>query len=356
MSENEKLQRLLYQQWRKGVIRILLAVTAAFLAVALVCSLIFFAMDKETYVYYSEDGQVIYYAYLADNEFYDVDHLNGSHAYVTELIDHMTGDFRYDLKMGTSDVQYRYSYRIEAQLEILDNVSKAAIFNPTYEILPQQSWISSGQTLSIQELVEIDYNKYNDLAKTFLDTYQLTGTTSSLTVRMYVDVVGMSESFASDNAGQYVIELRVPLAETTVKPQVSTSVPSAQQKILAKDNSLKARYLAAAFAFSTFASCVAICLATYCKLTENKHIDYAKRVRQLLANYQSYIQKIQNEFDADGFQLLYVDNFSQMLSLRDTLQQPILMFENEDKTCTRFFITTDAKIMYLFEVKVEDDE
>ena len=71
-------------------------------------------------------------------------------------------------------------------------------------------------------------------------------------------------------------------------------------------------------------------------------------------SYKSYIQRILNEIDTDGYQLLYVDAFKDMLEIRDTIGAPILMNENEDKTRTRFFIITNTNILYMFEIKVEN--
>ena len=42
-----------------------------------------------------------------------------------------------------------------------------------------------------------------------------------------------------------------------------------------------------------------------------------------------------------------------MLEIRDTIQAPILMYENEEKTCTKFLIPTDSKLLYVYEIKVE---
>ena len=43
-----------------------------------------------------------------------------------------------------------------------------------------------------------------------------------------------------------------------------------------------------------------------------------------------------------------------MLYIRDTLQSPILMSENQDRTCTQFLIPTNTKLLYVFEIRVED--
>ena len=44
-----------------------------------------------------------------------------------------------------------------------------------------------------------------------------------------------------------------------------------------------------------------------------------------------------------------------MLEIRDTVQSPLLMYENEDKTCSQFFITTAEKVLYLYEIAVEEE-
>ena len=43
-----------------------------------------------------------------------------------------------------------------------------------------------------------------------------------------------------------------------------------------------------------------------------------------------------------------------MLNIRDTLQAPILMFENLDQTVTEFVIPTTSEILYTFEIKVDN--
>ena len=113
MSEFEKQQRDAYQRNRKKWIMIQSVIIGVLVLGMLISSLVFFRMNKSTYVYYTEEGNVIHKAYLSDNEFYDESYLNGSHAYVSALIDKMTGDFTYDLKLDASDVEFKYSYRIE---------------------------------------------------------------------------------------------------------------------------------------------------------------------------------------------------------------------------------------------------
>ena len=54
------------------------------------------------------------------------------------------------------------------------------------------------------------------------------------------------------------------------------------------------------------------------------------------------------------YQILEVDTFEELLEIRDTIQEPVLMSENEDKTCTTFIVPTNKNILYIYEVKVDD--
>lgn len=96
-------------------------------------------------------------------------------------------------------------------------------------------------------------------------------------------------------------------------------------------------------------------LSDLCNNYEDRFIDYSRRVARICKNYKSYIQCIGNDFVTDGYLVLRIGEFSEMLEIRDTVQKPVLMYENADKNCTRFFIAADG-IVYLHEIQVEKFE
>ncbi len=355
MSEFEKQQREAHRRIRQKWILIQSVVIGILVLGVLITSLVYYKMNKATYVYYTEEGNVIHRAYLTDNEFYDESYLNGSHAYVASLIKYMTGDFTYDLDLEASDVNFKYSYRIEAQISVEEKTAGTPIFNPVFELVPEKHITTKGDALSIHELVEIDYNYYNDIAKSFVEKYHLDNqSTQTLYVRMHVEVLGTSEQFAENNTGEYVVELSVPLNTEVAKPSVSTSVPAAEQKILACDDNAKTGFLIAAIILGVLSAIAGAILAIYAYKTRDMHINYARKVQKIVSAYKSYIQKILNPFDTEGYQVLYVDTFTEMLEIRDTLQIPVLMYENEDKTCTHFMIVSSTNVLYVYEIKVEN--
>ena len=354
MSESEKAQRAAYQEHRKKIIYIFLAAVLALSVLTGTMTAIFLHLNAETYVDFNEEGTALYHAYLNDNEFYEEEYLNGDHAYVSSLIHHMDAAFSYRLEMDVEDVTYRYQYRVDAQLVILDRDSGAAIYNPVETILGPTQETFTGKVLYINPKVDIDYVYFNQKAIKFIEEYHLSGVSASLKVTMFVDVVGMSETFASDSEGQYTIQVQIPLNQTTLKPQTTSTIPTGPQKILANPNEHQTVFKILAIIFGILDAAGIAAAIVFVVKTRDVHIDYARKVQKIVGSYKSFIQKINTPFDNSGYQVLSVDTFNEMLELRDTLQSPVLMYENEDKTCTTFQIPTDAKLLYTFEIKVDN--
>jgi hypothetical protein len=59
-----------------------------------------------------------------------------------------------------------------------------------------------------------------------------------------------------------------------------------------------------------------------------------------------------NEFDFEGYQLLKIAEFDDMLEISDKLRQPILMKENLTKTGAYFLIPSTTKLLYVYRLKV----
>ena len=353
MSELEKLQRDVYQKNRNREIT-----KRSVIALVLIIALIFSGLtanrlSQSTFVTYTESGKADYQVYLSNNEFYSEEYLDSDHAYVAALIDEITATLSYDMNVNSSKTSYEYSYFVDARLEIQDKDSGAPLFDPTYELVAEKTMTGSGKTLSISEPVVIDYHKYNDLARKYVAEYNLSGTNSTLIVTLHVNVLSDCPDYANAEQGNYNVELRIPLNKTTLKITTSTTVPTSESKVLACNNRGAILFKILSIILAVAAAIWGVLLVLYIVRTRDRHIDYARRVGKILSSYKSYIQRINNPFDASGYQVLNVDTFPELLEIRDTLQMPILMYEDEDKTCSEFVIAACNGLLYRYEISVE---
>ena len=69
-------------------------------------------------------------------------------------------------------------------------------------------------------------------------------------------------------------------------------------------------------------------------------------MKKILNNYGSYISKVNDEFDTSEYQILRVEKFVDLLEIRDTIRQPILL--TEEKNVAQFVVYFNSNKMYMF--------
>lgn len=358
MPEKEKKRRATYRKNREKWIFVQSFIVIVLTIAVLISAIVSVQLNKKYYIEYSENGSVDYNVFLKKNEFFEQSYLGKDQSYVASLIDKIIADFTYDIQMNADDVNYRYSYKIKSTLEIIDNTSEVAIFKPEQELVNVQNKSqNSAKNLRINEIVVINYDEYNDLANKFLETYSLTNTTSNIILTLEVDVLSDCDAFSGSAVDTYTSELRIPLTTKTVNVEMTSTVPEGETKMIACTRGMGSEaFKTTAIVLGVLDGLMILLLVAFIYLTRTPDITYTARVKKIQSQYKSYIQKINNLFKTNGYQIIQVDTFEEMLEIRDTIQAPILMYENDDKTCAKFMIPTDSKLLYLYEIKVDGYE
>ena len=355
MSESEKKKRGLYRKNREKWIFTQSVIIAVLTLAIIISALVAYQLNKTYYIEYRESGHIDYNVFLKDNEFYDTDYLEKDQSYVASLIDKIVTDFNYEIDMDAEDVNYKYSYKITSRLEILDETSNAPIFNAKKELVSVQNKTqNTSKRLVIDEIVVLNYDEYNDVANKFLETYALTDTESHIVLTLEVDVLSDCNAFSGSSSETYTSELRIPLTTQTVNIKMTSTVPDDEAKMIACARGAGSEvFKTTAIVLGVVDVLLVLLLIAFIYLTRTNDITYTARVKKIVSQYKSYIQKIKNLFETRGYQVILVDTFDEMLEIRDTIQAPILMYENEDNTCTKFMIPTDSKLLYTYIIKVE---
>lgn len=357
MSEEERKLRQNYRTVRKKCIVFQTILLVAVIVIALASSVLAMILNKTYYVSYTEKSSVDYGVHLKGNNFYDESFLGKDYAYIASLIDTVEASFKYKVDMQSEeDIDFSYTYRIDSVVQIKEKFSSKVLYAPVYNEVPETSESVIGKGIEISKTAFLDYEKYNKIANSFIDAYNLSNVDAALILKMNVDVKGTSDAFHdNENSNSYVSSISIPLTLDTVEIKITSATPAEEQKILSYTTENIADFFRTiAIGAAIIAALLAAALWAYAYLSRNIDVTYDIKVAKLVRSYKSFIQKIRNKFDVRSYQVLVIDSFNEMLEIRDTIQSPILMEENEDKTCTKFFIPTSTKLLYLFEIKVDD--
>lgn len=353
MSNEEKKKRARHLAFRKKWSNIIIFIIAA---VTLLTAFSLYSYHKNNdaiYIEYTESSNVDYKVYYEENDFFKDEYVGKDQSYIASLIEKIVADFKYEINMASSTVLYKYTYSIDTQLEIFDNEFKKPIYNPVEVLVEETTYQqSSSEKLVINEQIEIDYNEYNDIANQFVKEFELSRVDCNIIVKMHINVVSTCDDFAENANDNYTVTLSIPLTNKTTDVTFTSSIPAESNKILACSN---AAANTQNFKVLTIVGCIldvllVIGLFVFLWLTRDQNTDYNSKVNRIVKNYKSYIQQIFTAFDDSEYQTLKIGTINELLEIRDTLQRPILFHENEDKTCAKFFIFTDNKIIYLFQI------
>lgn len=329
--------------------------------VILVCILLllyaYYLKNKKTYIKYLENGNLQYKVYLNSNDFFKNQYIEKENEYITGLIDYIDTNFNYNLKMEKTDVTYSYLYRTEAVVNINKKDNSNLLYNYVEDITPKEQNETNDMELQIIKFEKIDYNKYNDIAKSFISLYNLKNDAkATLTINFYVNVIGNSENFESAVDNETIYSLCMPLAEDTTNIEIKDNAKEAEDNIIAcKLNREHSYYLLVIVGILIILDINLIYkLIHYIHKNRTAESIYEKELRKILNNYGSYIQKVNNSFNVKDYCVLEVDTFNDMLEIRETIQEPIIMLENEEKTETYFMIMGKMDLVYVYYIKVSD--
>lgn len=356
MSEFELRRRQEYKKNRKtwSIIQIVAIVIVA--AIALGSFLIYDSMNRTYYIEYTEHSNIDYRVQYKENEFFEEEWVEKDQEYISSLVNGIVADFQYKLNMDAVGVGFEYNYKIDATVLIADKESGKPYRTYTENILPlTNAGARRSNSVEVNESVFVDYNKYNAMAIEFVDTYFLKNATSTLIITLDVEVLSTSDKFQEINENKYSTSLNIPLTEETFSMHTTSSVPQDESKVLAYTGAESQEIFKTVGIVSSILDVLLIVgFIAFLELTKNEDINYATKVRKIVNAYGSYIQRMDGDFDDEGYQTVMIKTFTEMLGIRDTIQSPILMTENCDETMTRFLIPTNTKILYTYEIKVEN--
>ena len=353
MSEAEKKRRLEYKEKRRRGILIQTLILCALCVLTVVFSLVYAHLDKTRYVGYDDHGAVSYTVQILPNQYYEEEWLPQGQAYISALTDTVRADFSYDLAILEGEqATFTYAYDVTAQLIVADRTNKTAIYDPTDVIREDVTATVSGSNAKIREIVFFDFNSYRTQAEEFIATYDLTNAEGYALLTMFITVQGNGDGASPVT---YQSQLKIPLTETTFRPELSTAAPTTGESVLACASAYNPGIFFALFIVFLVLACIsAIVLVLFIYATRNHDITYTIKIKKIVGAYKCYIQRIMAPFDTASYQVVTLKTFTEMLDVRDTLGSPLLMYENEDHTATSFLVPTSMGLLYSFELRVGD--
>lgn len=333
---------------RKEIFYIGVAVFILFFIVSIILIVIAIKKEEKTYIQYSDSKNLEYQVTLKENEYYKEPHIEKGNQYIASLIQSINADFKYHFNL---QAQYNYNYKIVGVANVVDEKTNKTIYTFSEDLLSEQTGQSDGN-LDIEETVNIEFDKYNNLMNQFVNSYDLKNVTCTLNLNLNLGITSTTGQFADKNTN--VMSLDIPLAKNTIS--VDTRYDSLDNNNLIElkqEHTDTTPFVITAFIIFGVDVISFIIFIIYLKKTQTDEEKYNHQINKIINNYDSYISRVEDEFNMQEYQILKVQKFSDLLEIRDTMQLPIIMIERKEQCVTCFVIPTPSNILYFYSIGLE---
>jgi len=320
-----------------------------------------FVLEEAREIKYSEHSNLDYKVNLRENNFYEEKYLPKDMVYVANLIDKIRIDFSYKFSIAEK-IDLEFKYDLVGKLLIQDNALENTYFEKEYTLISEKSVpLKDGIEQKINESVDIDYVKYNELANSFKTSYGL-NTKSRFVVYFRLkkkDSNSLGQKLLINDSSSGMI-VSIPLSEKSVNITLDYKDINNDSKVL--DNS---RVIVDNIIYLII-SIIAIILSLVfmVKFIRLISLGIVKRNK-----YDKYISKLLNEYDrlivettsppiksdADKDKIINILKFTELLDVRDNLKLPIMYYVVAEHQKCHFYINSGDKI-YLLTIKNVDLE
>ena len=331
---------------RKHKIR-LAVISIVSLIIAAIMILKYFRLTKNEYNGYMEKAKVNYKVNLKENEFYQENYLDEKSTIIANLIKDIEIEFKYNLDLEKNQ-DYTYNYKIIAKTNVKASKKANSIYETTEELVNKETQESNEKSLEINEKVTINYDDYNEKINKFINLYHLDDTISTLELDMYLYAINKYDGTQINNNSK-IITLNIPLTQRTIDISIGSDKVESEGKMLYR----KSQYqdidymLVIGIIFAIIGFVEFIRLIKYIIDTRSAEKMYEQEIKMINFNYKSYIQKVNNEINENDYKVIQINTFDEMLSLRDTIQAPILMYTRENEQRTKFMIINEG-MLYIY--------
>lgn len=311
-----------------------------YVAVLVILGLVFYSIgfnDCQDIKYsYNEDNSIDYKVYLKENNFFDQPFLGKDKTYITSLIDHLVVDYKYKVLFNTPvDGELKYHIVATVSAEKTNN-QVGTYWEKSFNLTDiRTKYLFGEEDCEISESINIDYQKYNELLLSFVDTYNLSSD-GFLKIALVIDgnpQVSDEDKIPVDSE----ISVKIPLSKVAVEGVINTDQNNKQKEITRKVrlNDLKHIIFKILFLIDVFALLYVI-FKHFVWLAKNKKLDsYNGNVIKITNDYGSIMVKVK-ELKLSKFNLVEVSSFDDLLVVYNDVRTPINYVQEKNRT--RFVI------------------
>lgn len=308
-----------------------------------------FINNEKELISYNEKSKSDYKIKLKQNDYYEFDSLPSGMNYIATLIDKIDVDYDYYFT-SSNKIDYNATYSIDAIVRIYDNDDNSVVlFEKKENILPEQRISAKdSQGESFRKKIEIDYEHFNNLAKAFKSSFNLT-TNSDLTIVLNINSSAVKDGFKDKINYNNKATMVIPLTEKTINITIDDNNIQNKKVISKTKTSSKTNsvffVLFVVFALLTIVSLILLVKSIIKKY--NSKDKYQRELSKILRENDSIIANATHKINLNDYQVVDISSFEELRDVHDNIGAPIL-YSYDEKLKTSYFTIAKDNLLYRY--------
>lgn len=286
--------------------------------------------DMKMLYAYNINRNTDYKVYLRKNNFIDQEYMGMNSTYITDLVDYIDANFRYNYNVSqkaTSKATYKIIAVMNVEYYVTGSSQGTKLWSKEYTLLEPKQIVVDTNQININENVKIDFNKYNTEIKNFKEQFGLP-IKSYLEVKLVVNseayVNGSGKTEKDNSAVNLKMDLNGQVFNITQDYEpISKGQIFDESKIGEKSNIILLIIGIILFLISAIGI-----LNIFRKIiSADRRTDYEVALNRILKNYGDIVAEIVTPTETEGMKVIDVKNFDQLLDIEEEIRMPILFYE-----------------------------
>ncbi len=296
-----------------------------------------------------------YNVLLKPNTFYETETLPAGGYYASKSIYTYNINLMYDFK-SSQKANIEYNYTITANLvgTAIDNDNKnKEVWNRTFIIKDNTNSIQENiDSFSINEPVNIDYDYYNNVARSYEKAYGIT-INAILKIRFNISYSISADVLGSDveNVEDY-IELDIPITSTISEVQKNYENVTSKDITLPMENTRLPQKTSLAIGISLIIVALVTMMITINKKMKSPEIMYNHKLKHIFKYYRDLIVTVSDKPTFSSLQIMNVSIIDDLIDVAEQTQNNIIYYKTPNKKQSNFYVIVDNYV-YVYTLSVK---
>lgn len=295
--------------------------------------------NEESNINYIEVAKTSCDAVLKENDFYQNDVIKESDnlKYLSSLTNALEINFDYKLNFD-KEIEGNYTTKVIGELSIYNPSTKANYYIETFDLNAEETHQFQDTKILYNENVTINYSEYNSKVQEFKNKYSK-DSKAKFTVYLIIN----ADIAPLDYKNTKKIESKIPLSFSVGKKEILIYKPYVDNvgKLEFKKQNISIYSIILEILIIILIITIIIVFLKLNKLLSKlqpKETEYDKELKRILEEYNSIIVNVSILPEKDKYKKVVIDNFDELLDLKNSINEPIRYIEISPHNKSYFFI------------------